>query len=160
MRNIFRRSCVSRMNKPEDLVLASAVGSIDIVKHLHGSDQADLNEANGRGHTPLSVACAYGHLEVVKYLVKNRADVNKPLIGTKTTSLHIAAANGFADIVTFLRETGADIRARDLGGLSALDYSGISPQPVASDYPHSHEKIEKSDERLVRMRRQCLTALS
>jgi|LauGreDrversion4_2_1035121.scaffolds.fasta_scaffold315885_1 ankyrin repeat protein len=148
------------MNNPEDLILATAVGSIDIVRHLIESEKADLNQENSRGHTPLSVACAYGHLDVVKLLIKKRAEVNKPLHGTRTTSLHIAAANGFADIVTILRENGADVRARDLGGLSALDFSGISPQPIASECPQSGERIENGDEILVRMRRQCLTALS
>ena len=125
-----KKSDRNQMNKSDDLVLGVAVNSIDIVRHLVESEGVDKDAYTRRGHTALCVACAYGHVDLVKFLINHRADVNKPLENTKTTPLHIASSNGFAEIVTLLRENGADLRYRDKGGLSALDYSGISPQPV------------------------------
>jgi len=148
------------MNTPDDLILGVAVNSIDIVRHLIETEGVNVDAYSGRGHTALCVACAYGHTEIVNFLLKQRADVNKPLQNTKTSPIQIAASNGFADIVTLLRDSGADLRARDKGGLSALDYSGISPQPSSSDEPGQIERLDEGDERLVTMRRQCLRALS
>jgi ankyrin repeat protein len=148
------------MNKAEDLILGVAVDSIDIIRHLVESEGVEINAFNNRGHTALCVACAYGNLEVARFLITHRADVNKPLENTKTTPLHIASSNGFTDLVTLLRDCGADLRARDSGGLSALDYAGISPQPVTSEATRAVERLEHGDEQLVLMRRQCLRALS
>ena len=156
----LERFLEQKMNNSDDLILAISVGSLDVVKHILESEHVDIDVVNHRGHSPLCVASAYGHKDIVKYLIENSADVNKPLGGTKTKAIHIAASNGFSDIVNILRDNGADIRARDHGGLSALDYSGISPQPVNSDSKHLIDRVEYADEQLVNMRRQCLRALS
>jgi len=147
------------MDKLEDIILAISTGSLDIARHIVDSDHIDINKANHRGQTALSVAAAYGYADIVKYLLEIGANPNVGLGNTQLKPIHIAASNGFPDIVAILRDYGADVNCRDQGGLSPMDYAGISPQPVAPDCDGSEDRIEAGDILLVRLRSECLKAL-
>jgi hypothetical protein len=73
---------------------------------------ADVNEKNGIGHTPLSIACKNGHLHVVKLLLQNGAEINEPDEDTGDTPL-IQAFKTHTDkataMVELLLDNGASL---------------------------------------------------
>ena len=79
--------------------------------------KVDINAANNRKATPVSLAVCFGYLEIVKYLADHGADVK----GT----LHLAAKTGQYDMVKYLVEQhGEDVNQFD--GEVLADASGIA----------------------------------
>jgi len=73
---------------------------------------ANVNDKNGIGHTPLSIACKKGHLDVVKLLLQNKAEINEPDTDTGDTPLIQAFKTGAdkaAAMVELLLDNGASI---------------------------------------------------
>ena len=95
-----------------DLVYASALGQLDIVKErLKGG--ADVNARNESGRTPLAAAAANGHLAVVNVLLEHGANVNSDgKDGNVTKSaLIFAAQRGRIEVVKALLDKKAGLEA-------------------------------------------------
>lgn len=146
-------------NIPEDLNLAIAVNSIDIVNDILADERLEINGTDARGHSPLIVACAYGRKEIVQVLLDHKADIMHMNVNTKLTALHVSASNGFHDICELLLERGALASLRDHNGSTPLEYADISPQPQVGNEV-SVERLEAADARLVQMRQGVIYVLS
>lgn len=146
-------------NIPEDLNLAIAVNSIDIVYDILADDRLEINGTDARGHSPLIVACAYGRKEIVQVLLDHNADITEMIVNTKLTALHVAASNAFPDICQILLESGASASLRDHNGSTPLEYAEMSPQPQVGN-EISIERCEAADGRLIEMRQGVINVLS
>jgi ankyrin repeat protein len=92
--------------------------AVDVARCLVQELEADVNQADEHGNSPLFVAAAEGSLAVVQCLVKELgADVNQA-VNNGCSPLCIAAENGFLSLVRCLvKELGADVnQARSDGG--------------------------------------------
>lgn len=143
----------------DDLMLAIATNSLDIVTEILSDPTLDVNLPDSRGHSPLVIACAYGRLEISRALVNRKADVSFQVPTTRTTPLQLAASNGFVDLVEFLISQGADRGSRDHSGSTAAEYAEMQPQ-AQMDTGIASERSEIADERLSEMRRSCFTLLN
>jgi ankyrin repeat protein len=87
-----------------DLSLINAVmaGNYAEVEKLSRSE-ADINQQDEQGWTPLNFAAGSGNLPMVKLLVENGADIFKVGRDRRTPYL-IALAAGRVDVVKYLRE--------------------------------------------------------
>jgi ankyrin repeat protein len=89
------------------LIVAAALGKLDHVKTMLGSDR-DLSIIS----TALYGAARNGHTEVVKYLLDQGAAIDtKGFFGG--TGLHWAAINGHRETVELLIARGANLELRD-----------------------------------------------
>ena len=142
----------------QDLALAIAADSVDIVEDLLLSDRFNINSVDKRGHTPLTIACAYGRTGIVKHLLDKRAEVSKTIGNTGMTALHVAASNGYQDIVKILLQNGARREVRDMSGSTACDLAEVPPQPLFNQ-DISPRRLEDGDHQLISMRQACMIAL-
>lgn len=83
------------------------------------SKDANLNEKNGKGDTPLHMAVDCGRIKIVKLLLDKHANVDEK-DADGNTALHIAVAQGYTDIVKELLANHADINIRARDGQTAL----------------------------------------
>ena len=82
---------------------------------------ADIEQADGKGNTALSLAVAAGNREMVELLLARGARVNVRMPDSKiTTPLMRAADQGYKAIVETLLDHGAEIHTLSGQGLSAL----------------------------------------
>ena len=81
-------------------------GHFDVGRHLVALD-ADKDQAENSGETPLHIAAQNGKLEVVRHLVEVVADKDQAH-NEGATPLYIAAQTGHLDVVRYLVEVGAD----------------------------------------------------
>jgi ankyrin repeat protein len=82
------------------------LGNERIVQFLHAND-ADINEVNNRGDTPLIIASYMGYGNILQYLIAEGADIHHKTTGRNFTALHFAAFRGQNAIVQILLEHGA-----------------------------------------------------
>ena len=75
--------------------------------------QADINEKDREGFTPLHWAAEKGHLSVVEYLLHRGADFQDRIKGQ--SYLHWAAEEGHLSVVEYLVDQKADINAQSSG---------------------------------------------
>lgn len=150
---------LSRQDLFEDISLAIASDAIDIVEQLLSSGDISVNMSDRRGHTPLCIACVYGRYEIAKLLIERGADPSYVIPSVAITALHIASSNGFPDIVKLLMNEGADTGARDQSGSTPLDYAEVSPQLLNLNEV-SHERRDVGDDKLIRMRQECVHLLA
>jgi len=96
MKNLFKKLKFSTINYiTNGLCGACYAWLIDIVDFFV-EHEADINEKNDDGITPLFVACHKVHLDVVEYLVEHGADINKR-DNNSYTPLQIACQEGHID---------------------------------------------------------------
>ena len=101
------------------LHVAAENGDLTEVKRLVEECNADVNEKDSCGYTPLHEASSNGHAKVVKYLIANNARVNKKN-NKDSIPLHLASLNGHIRIVQYLIQNGAKIQAEDMQKSTAL----------------------------------------
>ena len=111
--------------------MAATIGNIEIVKALIKAD-ADVNQSDNEGTTPLHVAASKGYKDLVKALIGADADVNQS-DNEGTTPLHVAASKGYKDLVKALIGADADV--------NQSDNEGKTPLHVAAS--KGYKKIEK-----------------
>ena len=88
-------------------------GSVVEVERLL-EEEADINEKDHRGTTPLMHASWWGHIDVVKLLIESGADLNQRN-GRWNTALHFAYEEKHEDIVKLLVEAGAASMKNKIG---------------------------------------------
>jgi uncharacterized protein len=104
-----------------DVFEASALGDLETVRKLVGSDRALVNGFAADGFYPLGLAAFFGHRAIVEFLLKNGADVKTAARNAqKVTSLHGAVARRDVEIVKLLLEAGADPNASQERGFVPL----------------------------------------
>ncbi|TPX34182.1 hypothetical protein SmJEL517_g03071 [Synchytrium microbalum] len=106
-----------------ELVLAQAVRNGDLPKALHCLVlNADINELDLYGNTPLHYAVKQNDTSMVEFLLQWRADVNVQ-DQAKMTPLHIATVTGNMSLVSQLLKRGARPNDKDAEGKTPLDYA-------------------------------------
>ena len=80
---------------------------------------ANVNQAENDGVTPLLIACQKGHTEIVTKLIAANADVNQAN-NNGATPLYVACQNGRAEVVTKLIAANADVNQADNDGVTPL----------------------------------------
>jgi len=104
-----------------DVFEASALGDLETVRKLVGSDRALANGFAEDGFFPLGLAAFFGHRAIVEFLLKNGADVKTAARNAqKVTALHGAVARRDVEIAKMLLEAGADPNARQERGFVPL----------------------------------------
>ncbi|OUM57420.1 hypothetical protein PIROE2DRAFT_65018 [Piromyces sp. E2] len=94
--------------------------------------EANVDERDDLGETPLFKACEQGHLSTVQFLFDQGAKLTIKNL-KRETPLHKACENGQENVVKFLIAKGVDINAKDREGKTAL----------FKVYVHKHENIVK-----------------
>ena len=100
---------------------AARNGHLSNVKHCIRSGW-DVNTIDGFKWTALCWAARYGHYQVAKYLLKHGANVDT-VVTEGQTPLMLASMRGHLEVVQLLIERGASGKAKDLNGLTALDWA-------------------------------------
>jgi ankyrin repeat protein len=104
-----------------DVFEACALGDLETVRKLVGTDRALVNAFAADGFYPLGLAAFFGHRAIVEFLLKNDADVKTAARNAqKVTALHGAVARRDVEIVKMLLEAGADPNARQERGFVPL----------------------------------------
>ena len=116
------------------LLIASRLGSVDIVKELllHGANPN--TPSNHTWCTPLMLACEHGHIDVVKLLLEEHADVNQKatihngwyIESDGWTALMKAAYAGHLDIVKLLLQNHANPNRKNNKNNTALLIASLS----------------------------------
>lgn len=88
------------------------------VKYLLGID-ADVNEYNLQGVTPLITAARNRDVQMMRLLLDHDADINKR-DRSDLTPLHYAVLRNHVPSVEFLAENGADLAVKGYAGLTPL----------------------------------------
>ncbi|KAF0702256.1 hypothetical protein AaE_016039 [Aphanomyces astaci] len=99
--------------------LASKNGHGNIVKLLVKYD-ANVNQPNNLGWTPLIAAAVGRHVNVSQVLLEAKADPNGSIPLQGLTALYIAASDGNEELVTLLLHYHADVALRTNCGGTAL----------------------------------------
>jgi len=99
-----------------DIFTACREGHIDVVISLLSTEDADVNQANNNGYTPLFWASGNGHAEIVKLLLAAPGiDVNKA-DNDGFTPLYNASWDGHVEVVKLLLAApGIDVNQADNG---------------------------------------------
>ncbi|KAG2450509.1 hypothetical protein HYH02_005010 [Chlamydomonas schloesseri] len=95
---------------------ASGAVSCDLVGALVAAG-ADVNAADGGGHTPLIEAAWFGRAEVVRVLLRAGAVIDARCKAKGREAVHWAARNGNRAALKVLLESGVDINAKDKSGM-------------------------------------------
>ena len=145
-----------------NLHVAAFQGNIDALRQ-HLNADADLNEKDAYGSTPLIIATTFGKPDVAGLLIEAGADL-EIRNNNGATPLHIAAFLCRTEIVGLLLENGADRHLRDNEGNTAFDavaapfedvigmYDGLgqalAPLGFVLDYEHIRTTRSKIAEML------------
>ncbi|RXK05091.1 ankyrin repeat domain-containing protein [Halarcobacter bivalviorum] len=107
------------MNK--NLHYAIRVNDIRLVNELI-ENNADLEEKDEYGYTPLHLAARFNHYDIAKMLITKGADVNS-FDNYFDTPLLDSTRNGYAFISELLICNGAKVNIKDEKGISAYEYA-------------------------------------
>ncbi|KAL1495331.1 hypothetical protein AB1Y20_017186 [Prymnesium parvum] len=88
-------------------------------------NNANIQERDNHGFSPLHEAAVYGHEDAVRLLLENNADTAARDNGG-SSPLHWAAVNGHEGAVRLLLENNADIAASTNGGSSPLHWAAMN----------------------------------
>ncbi|GIY50385.1 histone-lysine N-methyltransferase EHMT2 [Caerostris extrusa] len=114
-------------NGMSSLHISARNGSLEILKILMSSRNADVNSLDDGGWTPIVWASEHQHCDVVQYLLKRGANPNiKDNEGN--IGLHWAAYSGSADICSLCLDYGCDI--------NAINEIGDTPLHIAARRDH------------------------
>jgi len=114
-RMIVKNSIVHRITADELSDACSAPEALNALLFLN----ADPNQTNSKGITPLIAACRLGSLASAGFLLEAHADPNAcDKFGA--TALSAAIVNDNADLCRLLLANGADVHAVDLWGDNAI----------------------------------------
>jgi hypothetical protein len=112
-------------NGGAQLRAAVFAGNASEVRRL-AAVRANVNAANDEGVTPLMIACALGRTEIAEILLGSGAETELKTVRKRATALMFAADFGHIEAARLLVERNADVKALDLDGNSAVDYSVIA----------------------------------
>lgn len=99
------------------LMYAVKGNHVDVVRYFVEQCDANVNEQNEMGVTPVYIASQDGLEDIVELLVKNGANVNLNN-RTRHSPLHEAVAGGHLVVAEFLLNNGADKHAVDAMGVT------------------------------------------
>ncbi|KAG5466847.1 hypothetical protein LSCM1_01024 [Leishmania martiniquensis] len=85
-----------------------------------GTQQVDIDAADGEGWTPLHYAADRGHADVAASLLDEGANVNAR-DSAKRTPMHLAALSGRVDVTAILLRNGASKTAKNVAGMTPVD---------------------------------------
>jgi uncharacterized protein len=108
--------------EPElDVFEAAAVGRIERVRELVGSDPTLVSAFSPDGFAPFHLAAFFGHADIARLLVEHGADVQAVARNRmQVMPLHSAAAARQFEIAKLLVDRGADVNASQERGFTRL----------------------------------------
>ena len=95
----------SLKNKGDSLIIAARLGYTEMVKILL-QNQADVNEKDEKGRTPLMISAEKGYQKIIQALLENNADINAK-DNENNTALMIAKKKNRTEIIKLLKSAGA-----------------------------------------------------
>jgi len=102
---------------PGALIRAVEDNDVDTVKALLLQKNADVNERDSRGNTPLSLAANYGYLDIVRVLLDKNANVDSRNAAGNTPLMTAVSSYSFnRDMIVRLllgKNAAVDIRNND-----------------------------------------------
>ena len=100
----------------DTLMMACKEGNIRILQEQLRHDNANVNQKDELGLTPLCVTCKFGHVDAVTMLLRfHSIDINKT--SEEGTPLWIACAYGYVDVVrVLLQKEKIDLMQADKDG--------------------------------------------
>jgi ankyrin repeat protein len=129
------------------LPAAAEQGSIDVVKYIVEQCQANVEDKDTKGLTPLHIAANEGHIEIVKYLFeKYPANVEQKDQEYGWTPLHNASGNGHIDVIKYLLENcHANIEAKSNDGMTPLHIASENGKIEVLEYfiKQFHANVEE-----------------
>ena len=100
---------------------AAALGRLDAIDRLLGSDPSRVNAPGADGNFPLGLAAFFGKVDAMQRLLDRGAEVAATAQNfMKVQPLHAAVAARSAGAVALLLERGADVNARQQVGYTPL----------------------------------------
>ncbi|WP_199119772.1 ankyrin repeat domain-containing protein [Pedobacter sp. ASV28] len=121
--NITYKNLTHMELEKEMLIHAARIGNIAVLEELIKGD-ADLNQPDPKGYTPLIIACYNHQFEAAKLLIAHGADPNASDQGGNT-ALMGAAFKGYADIAELLLANGAALDLQHGNGGTALMFAAM-----------------------------------
>ncbi|WP_345991125.1 ankyrin repeat domain-containing protein [Sulfurimonas sp. HSL-1716] len=116
---------VNESNDTEESVLACALKyrCDDEIVDILVQNGADLRDFNEDGVSILEYAIMYNKIDLIKKIIESGVNVNHTNRPSRFTPLMGAVSYGRGEIVKLLLENNADKYAKDVKGLSALDFA-------------------------------------
>ncbi len=105
-----------------ELHLYAAKGNVEGLKKLF-EKEANPDQADSKGRTPLGIAAQKGQLKAVEFLLAAGAGINAPTNNKKQTALLLAAEAGHEAVVRYLLNNKADASATDKCNNRALQFA-------------------------------------
>ncbi|WP_133139730.1 ankyrin repeat domain-containing protein [Legionella genomosp. 1] len=99
------------------LIIAAQKGHQEIVQHLIGLNDVDLNAANNSEASAVYVAAQNGHDQIVRLLADKKANLNQPRDNGDTPAI-IAVKNKHPAVIRELGSHGADLNQENIEGLT------------------------------------------
>lgn len=122
-------ACLRAYVESLDIFEASALGEVDRVASLLGSDPGLANAVANDGFGPLGLASFFGHERAVQFLLEHGARVDTASSnGMHVMPLHSAAAARSVPIARLLLEHRAPVNARQGGGFTPLMEAAFNGQ--------------------------------
>ncbi len=115
-----------------DIFAATFTGNIKAVNQ-HIAAKTDLNQKDGFGSAPLTIAATFGKTEVAKALIEAGADLNITS-ADGSAPLHTASFFGYTEIVKQLLAKKADLSIRNSFGATALESVSVPFDQVKAVY--------------------------
>ena len=102
-RRLRRKNTKKSILRSTRRILQGGNGNIQYVNDILANPDADINQLDNHGRTPLYIASANGNIEYVKKLLANSGiDINKTKTISNDTPLYVAAKNKHIEIVRLL----------------------------------------------------------
>ncbi|KAK7195705.1 ankyrin repeat protein [Novymonas esmeraldas] len=129
---VEKGGCLSECDEQKLTLLhhAAFAGNGAFVKAIldrSGTQQVNVDAADGEGWTPLHYAADRGHADIVAALLDEGANVNARDT-MKRTPMHLAALSGRADAVAVLLRNGASRTAKNVAGMTPLECATAADQ--------------------------------
>lgn len=117
--------------KVDNIISASAIGNLDLIKQLSSDTLAPYTNSFGMTTSDssdikalaLSASCMTGHLKIVDYFVKQGVDIEAKISVENTSALVETVICGHLDLADYLLRQGADITSQDHQGFTALHWA-------------------------------------
>ena len=97
---------VNHSDSSTALINAVQSSNLDCIKYLVGTCNADVNQVNSKGETPLHYASYLGSVEIVQYLLLKNASLNV-YCKSKTLPIHYAILSSIPELAVKLLDLGS-----------------------------------------------------
>lgn len=121
----LKRSQATFPDGTNEIMVAAAVGNVDILKLLLELNETDINARNNYLHTSLMCACLYGSKAAVKLLLDNGANLHDKDQFGETGLMH-GVMRGNNGIVQILLDEGANIHEKNNLGCDLMMLAGYN----------------------------------